>query len=256
MFENFSLVPDQLSLFWTITLIALSFFTSLLTASVGIGGGTVLIAALAQALPAVAIIPVHGIVQMGSNSGRALIMLRHVQRDYLLYFVAGSTVGALIGGNIVVSLPADILRLILGAFILTTIWIGNLVPKQVFSKKGFVIGGAITTLLTMFVGATGPLVTAMVRQLSGNPKKIIATTAACLSVQHLLKIMAFGLLGFAFAPYLPMIIAMIITGFLGTLIGKRILVRTPPKQFKRVLDILITVLALRLIYVAVNNMLG
>jgi uncharacterized membrane protein YfcA len=251
-----SLVPDGLSQLWFVTLIALSFFTSMLTAAVGIGGGTILIAALAQALPAAAIIPIHGIVQLGSNTGRALIMLKYVLREYLLYFLVGSAVGALIGGNLVVSLPADVLRLILGGFILLTVWVGNLVPKQAFSKKGFAIGGCITTILTMFVGATGPLIVAMARQLGASPEKMVATTSACLVIQHTLKIAAFGMLGFVFTPYIPMIIAMIVTGFLGTLIGKRILMRTPPKRFEHVLNILITILALRLIYVALTNLAG
>lgn len=254
MFDTLNLIPEGLSQLWFYTLIALSFFTSLLTASVGIGGGTILIAAIAQALPATAIIPVHGVVQLGSNTGRALIMFKNIQLDYLLYFTVGSVVGAIIGGNIVVSLPADLLRLILGIFILTSIWAGNLVPKQVFSQNGFAIGGGIITLMTMFVGATGPLVLAMVRQMNELPQKIVATTAACLSIQHSLKIIAFGFLGFVFTPYVPMIIAMIATGFVGTLIGKRILVRTTPKHFKKILDILIAALALRLIYVAIKGL--
>ena len=52
-------------LFWL--LVFISSLTSLLTAIAGAGGGAVLIAILALVLPAQAIIPVHGVVQMGSN---------------------------------------------------------------------------------------------------------------------------------------------------------------------------------------------
>ena len=105
------LVPESLHLteFWL--LVGISFFTSFLTAAVGIGGGSILLALMAQAMPPAAIIPVHGIVQLGSNVGRAAVLHKSVDRALLGWFVAGSLVGALIGGRIVVTMPVDALRL-------------------------------------------------------------------------------------------------------------------------------------------------
>ena len=47
-------------------LVLLSAATSLLTAVAGAGGGAVLIGVMALVLPGSAVIPVHGLVQMGS----------------------------------------------------------------------------------------------------------------------------------------------------------------------------------------------
>lgn len=52
----------------TITMILASFFTSAITAAMGIGGGVVLMAIMAVFLPVSALVPVHGIVQMASNA--------------------------------------------------------------------------------------------------------------------------------------------------------------------------------------------
>jgi hypothetical protein len=38
----------------------------------GIGGGAALLAVMASLVPPAALIPVHGVVQVGSNLGRAL----------------------------------------------------------------------------------------------------------------------------------------------------------------------------------------
>ena len=54
-------------------LIAVSFFTSALTAAFGIGGGVAMLGALAGTVPPAVIIAVHGVVQVGSNLGRAII---------------------------------------------------------------------------------------------------------------------------------------------------------------------------------------
>ena len=54
-----------------------------------------------------------------------------------------------------------------------------------------------------------------------------------MTVQHGLKIVVFGLAGFAFWDWLPLIAAMIASGFLGTVYGTRLLDRLPEESFRR-----------------------
>ncbi|WP_208993003.1 hypothetical protein [Roseibium sp. TrichSKD4] len=65
------------------------------------------------------------------------------------------------------------------------------------------------------------------------------------------KIFAFGLLGFAFAPWLPLITGMIAKGFLGTLAGSKVLGRLDEALFRLGFKIIMTGLALNLIWRAV-----
>lgn len=240
------LLPETLNLteFWL--LVALSFFTSFLTAAIGIGGGSILLAVMAQVVPVNAIIPVHGIVQLGSNVGRAAVLHNAVDRGLLGWFVAGSLVGALIGGRIVVTMPVDALRLTLGAFILYSAW-GPRLRGLGGSNRTLAAGGLLTTTLTMFVGATGPFILSMLRAFRLPPVVLVATMSACVAAQHLLKVLVFGLLGFAFGPYVPLIVLMVGLGFIGTLAGRHILLRVDPEKFALVLNIVLTLLAIRLI---------
>ncbi|MEM7426319.1 MAG: sulfite exporter TauE/SafE family protein [Pseudomonadota bacterium] len=112
------LIPPGLDALWTAALIALSAVTSFITASVGIGGGVILLAVMAVALPGAAIIPVHGAVQIGSNAGRTAVMLSSVNWRIVAPFLAGSLIGAGLGGLTVVQLPAELIKLGLAAFIL------------------------------------------------------------------------------------------------------------------------------------------
>ena len=53
----------------------------------------------------------------------------------------------------------------------------------------------------MIVGATGPLMSVILAQILANDRKaLVATHAAAMTVQHGLKIVVFGLAGFAFRP--------------------------------------------------------
>jgi len=86
-------------------------------------------------------------------------------------------------------------------------------------------------------------------------KALIATHAAAMTAQHLLKILVFGLAGFAFWTWLPLIGAMILSGFVGTLYGASLLDRLPEEQFRKWFKILLTLLALQLLYEAVAAVL-
>ena len=60
-------------------LIVASFFTSALTAASGVGGGTLMLMLMGMFVPVAALIPVHGAVQLGSNTGRAVHQRAHVR---------------------------------------------------------------------------------------------------------------------------------------------------------------------------------
>ena len=112
----------------------------------------------------------------------------------------------------------------------------------------FVAGlGPISSVLTMFVGATGPFVQAVLLPLGLDPKRLIATHAVMMVGQHLLKVIAFGLLGVALVEWLPLIAAMIVSGFIGTVSGTKLLEKMPEHLFQIVLKILLTLIALDLL---------
>ncbi|MBL4673023.1 MAG: sulfite exporter TauE/SafE family protein [Arenicella sp.] len=248
------LLPDSLSYasFWG--LVILSGFTSMLTASFGIGGGMLLLAVIAQTIPMKAIIPVHGAVQLGSNAGRMIVMFKDIVWSHFAWFALGSLLGALVGGQLVVNLPTNLLKACLGGFILLTVWGPQIWHSNLFSNlantKSLLIGGVASTFLTMFIGATGPLVLTTIRIFKLTRLALVATSAACLVLQHALKVLVFGLLGFAFSPYFLLILLMICSGFIGTLIGKKLLIKADEQRFQAWLKIILSVLALRLIYLA------
>ena len=247
-----ALLPDVLPLWAAASLTLLSFFTSFLAAAVGLGGGVIMLAVMAILLPPAAIIPVHAVVQIGSNAGRAMIMRRDIERKVAGLVIAGSVIGAILGGMLVVELPTGILLLAIGLFILQTQWLP--LPKMAKTgKPGLLIGGAISSFLTMFLGATGPFLAAFTRPLIPAKERYVASHAAMMTIQHGLKIIVFGVLGFAFAPWLPLLIAMIGFGFLGTLAGRSVLLRLPDHLFNIGLKWVLTVAALRLIWDGVGQ---
>ena len=244
--ELAALLPAELGWPAALLLVAVSFVTSVITAAVGIGGGIALIAVMASVMPPLAVVPIHGVVQLGSNLGRAVVQRRHLDWSIVLWFALGTLIGALAGGGIVVSLPGTALRIVLGLFVLYAVWGPK--PKLPATRGPiFLLGGVITAFLTMFVGATGPFSAAILPRERMRKAAIVGTHAANMTVQHALKIVVFGLLGFAFGPWLPLLAAMIATGFLGTLAGTRLLDRLPERAFATGFKWVLTALALNLL---------
>src|SRR3546814_12286350 len=100
----------------------------------------------------------------------------------------------------------------------------------------------------MFFGATGTFVSAMVKSMRFGRLEHVATHSACMVAQHFIKVVAFGLLGFNYGPYAGLVVAMIASGFVGTVVGKPVLVKMHDVLFHRVRAVLLSVLALRLLY--------
>lgn len=227
-------------------LIAISFFTSALTAAFGIGGGVAMLGALAGTVPPAVIIAVHGVVQLGSNLGRAVIQKDHADWPLFWRFMIGAVVGVALGALLFRSLPEKVLLGVLGLFILVMVWVPK--PKiPGLEKTGIIIGGGISSVLTMFVGATGPFIQALLIPLGLDRKRQIATHAVMMTAQHALKVVAFGFAGIALVAWLPLIAAMIVAGFIGTVMGTRLLDKMPEQLFQRILKVLLTLIALDLL---------
>src|SRR3546814_1656769 len=122
----------------------------------------------------------------------------------------------------VVELDPAVLNIGLACFILYSVWAP---PVAAPGRFKVVATGAFSSFLTMFFGATGTFVSAMVKSMRLGRLEHVATHAACMLAQHSIKVVAFGLLGFNYGPYAGLVVAMIASGFLGTLVGKHVLVK-------------------------------
>lgn len=243
-----TLLPEQLSFAASSFLILFAGLTSAITASIGVGGGVLLLAVMALILPPAAIIPVHGMVQLGSNLNRALMTIKDIDWKLLAAFTPGAILGAWLASLFLVQLPIHVLQLTIAGFILFLTW-GPKIPPIGLGQLGTIAAALITTFISMFAGATGPLVAAFVKQQhQGDRFRTVANFAAAMSVQHLPKALVFGAAGFVFSDWLGLMLLMIISGAIGTWLGLHLLARLSNRNFGRIINIILTLLAIRLVW--------
>jgi len=242
-----SLLPPEVSPVFGLAIVLASFLTSALTAALGLGGGLAMLAILGLGLPSSSLLAVHGIVQLGSNASRVVIQRRFIAWPLALWFFLGSVVGVAVGTPIAAAIPETAAKLALAAFILWSVF-GTRPKPERMGRATFVAGGAITSVATMIVGATGALVAGLLSARGLVKQPLVATHATCMVVQHGLKIIAFGLIGFSYAQWAPLLAAMIAMGAFGSWVGTVALDKLPEPIFRRAFKITMTVLALHIVY--------
>ncbi len=251
MFYFDDYLPTLVSQSDAIIMIVASLGTSFLTAAFGIGGGAALLALLALFLPPIALIPVHSFVQFGSNIGRLLIMIFEVNWKPFIPFCIGTIIGCCIAGVFVIQLPSFVIQLAVGFFIL---WIVFAQMPAIPTKFVF-LAGVISSFSSMFIGATGNFVAAVVKTMKLQPVQHVATHSALATFQHFAKSFVFGFVGFSFSEYLTLICGMIISGFIGTVLGRKVLKNFGAGYFKPALNVIFVAIALKLLWDGSQNLL-
>lgn len=230
----------------SIILLITCFVGGLASTMVGTSGGFTF-AAMASVLPVSVVVPVHATVEAVASIMRCFLLRSYVQWRYFFMFVLFGCVGVFLAILFIGKIPDTILKLALGFFILGVTWIplGQILSRTANTSAR--IGGFVTSFLTVFIGATGPLVAALLSKRYSNHPEVIATHAACMSAQHAAKIIIFVSIGSALSAFAYEIAGMILVTTLGTWLGRHIIVSTHKTLMMHALKAAVTLLGVHLV---------
>lgn len=227
-------------------LIIAALVTSTISGVFGMLGGIALIAVMGEFFTPAILIPLHGIVQLSSNSLRTVVNFEHVHKKTIFRFAIGVLIGALVGSQFVVAIPENIYKIVLGSFLIVFTWMPKIKTFPIFKYK-FIFLGAIASFLSLFVGATGPLIAPFFIREKFNRLELVGTKAACQTFVHTGKVITFFALGFTVGPYWKLLLGMVIATFFGNVFGKMLLGKLNENVFRVFFKIIITALALRML---------
>ena len=226
----------------------LSFLTSLLTSIFSLGGGLIMLVALAQSFSPATLIPLHGSIQLANNFSRTLVYREFFQWKLIKNILISTMFGAVIGIYLFGTLPENLLVMVIAATILFLTW-APLDSLILSGMKNDWFCGFISGFAGIFVGANGPLVTAYLRTKNLSPELLVANHGAIMIFQHGIKIILFAsFFNFMILDYFIFILILALTGYAGAILGRRLISKVPFKSFNIILKVFLTLLAFSLFF--------
>lgn len=98
--------------------------------------------------------------------------------------------------------------------------------------------------------AYGALLHAVILHTRLKRRQVVGTMAASLTGMGVFKITGYAVHGFDYSPYLWIIVLSTLAAFVGTWVGKLLIERISESLFRSVFRVLVTVSALRMLYMA------
>lgn len=224
----------------------LAFSAGLINTAFGVGGGVLLISCLPGRVAPTAVVPLHGLAILVNNICRSLLDWRCIRWRIVTHFMAGAALGALAALPLLHRLPVERVPLLLGVGILVLTWLprwslGTMLPAPFFCC------GLLQTFLSMFVGATGPLVMLFFLNQGFSRDELIAHNAVVNVGADIIKMAGFLYLGFPYADFLPQIAVLAGGMTSGAFAGKLLRGRVSPRFFFVAIKLIISGLAIRMI---------
>ena len=229
--------------------------TSVISAVAGMGGGVVLLSIMTFFLGIEVIVPIHGIVQLASNSTRTFSLLSNVKRNIFFPAVLTMPIGTYLSVQLIQSIQnREVLYFLIAGIIFYTLFKPKKMPSLQIPPWSFSILGFVAGFLNPLIGATGPLLAPFYLRDDLKKEEIIATKAAVQTFGHLIKIPAFLFLGFEYSKYALLILLMVIAVIFGTRFGIKILKGIDEKTFRLVFRGALFIAATRVLYKAIQVM--
>ncbi len=228
---------------------------SLITSLTGLGGGTLILAGLLLVYPPEIALPLHSFTQLVANGMRAGIFFKKVSWKTVAAYASLMLPFAWIGALLFEHINPSILKVLVGTLILASVIPWKYQLKTEPRPITFVIAGAISGFLGIFVGAVGPLVTPLFNRLPIGREGNISTKSAGQMFLQFSKIIAFG--GAAGVNFLALKdnIGILV---LGSLIGVGISIpigrKIPDQKFDLAVNILLGLISVKILYEGIREL--
>jgi len=173
-------------------LTAAAFFTALLSATVGMAGGLVLLGVYTAVLPVEVAMVLHGLTQLLANGLRAAVHARAVRWPVVWSYALGAVAAWLLLRPVAGVPSATLVYIGLGtlpfvARVLRRVWV-----LDIGRRPHAVLAGAVVAGVQVIAGAAGPLLDLFFLDTRLDRHEIVATKAATQAFSHLVKMGFYG----------------------------------------------------------------
>ena len=227
-----------------------AFFAEVIGTMAGFGSSTIFLPIALFFLDFRTSLTLVAVFHISGNIGRITFFRYGINRRLLLIFGLPSIALTLIGALLVTYVPSDILKLILGIFLMLFSLISLFRPNFSVApnKTNSFVGGSLSGFFSGLIGTGGALRGAFLTSFNLEKSVYIATSAAIALAVDITRIPVYfgsGFLDAEFYYYIPLLFALAISG---SFIGKKIVNRVSQQSFKKFVLTAIIVVSIKFVY--------
>lgn len=229
---------------------------SLVTGLSGFGGGSIVLAGMMIIYPPELAIPLHAITQVFANGNRVIFFFKHILWKTVLFYSILMFPASLLGAYLFDHFNSDFLKILVGTFILISILPLKFEFIDIPRNHVFVILGALSGFLSVFVGAIGPLVTPFFNRLPTTRTGNLSTKSAGQLFLQFAKLTAFtGISNFSFEGKWGSTLIILTGSVLGVFISHMLSKKISDEIFNKVINLLLTLTAIKIIYEGIKGLI-
>lgn len=189
------------------------------------------------------------IFHLFGNLSRIIFFKQGFDKRIILQFGVPSILLSLLGAFLIGVLPQQVLKLILGIFLITTSASFLIKPglKIPANTGTFIVGGSATGFITALVGTGGALRATLLQGFNIEKVKYIATAATIALATDATRIPVYISQGFLIEQYylyLPMLLGIALAG---SFIGRKIVKRIDQEKFRKMVLVAIILVSIKFI---------
>lgn len=228
---------------------------ALITSLTGLGGGTLILAGLLLVYPPELAIPLHSFTQFSANALRTGLFFKSVNWKVVAAYGSLMLPATWIAAKLFDLVNPSVLKILVGVFILISIIPFKWHPKGEPHARTFMLIGAISGFLGVFVGAVGPAVVPFFNRLKLSRDGILSTKSAGQMTLQFTKIVAFsgaaGINFFALKNHIGFLI-------LGTLVGVGISIpigkKISDEKFNLIVNVLLGLISVKVLIEGIREL--
>lgn len=229
------------------------FFASIVTATIssvtGMAGGVALLSLMSLTLPVQIIIPIHGLVQLSSNSLRVWYLRKYVRLEFIKYYTLGLPIGAALSVFFLRNILSEVWLLSMLAILISySIFKPKKIPNLKIKNSSWSIVGLAAGVLAILVGSVGPFLAVFYVRDDLAKEEIVSTKATMQMLAHVIKIPSFLFIGFNYSEHMSLTGLMILGAMIGTKLGVEALKRINNKIFSYLFKLFLFIALVRIVY--------
>ena len=232
-----------------IIFLIIAFFTSILAGAFGFGTAIILIPIASFFFEIKKAIAILTIMFISINLSQIWYFWRHVDWKLVSYMLVGAIPAVVIGAFLMIILPSELLKRVLGFVILFyiineffKIFKNVKLSKPMISVVSFFYG-----FFSGIVGTGDSIKSSLLIHLGYTKEKFIVIMGITALVMNIIKTLIFSKFSLISLTDIPLIIILVFIAIIGTYVGRLFLKKISPKLFRNAILGMLTIISFKLI---------